>query len=453
MKRDGYIIEEIIEQTNLEESFDDVVRGTLRKSLPEGKWLLEHREEFLKSVREEIVSGKISLMPVHRAPTEEELRTGGYHEKEICEAGKKRLLQVYCMAARIKINAVMRPVDKHLRPRYIRTTSASIKKRGMHDLMQYIRRDMMQDTSILYWYKCDIKKCYDTVKHEFVLYALNRVFKDKRLIAILADFLATMPDGERMSMGMRSSQGLVNLLLSVHLDHFMKDRYGVRHFYRYMDDIVVGASDKRFLWLVRDEVHDHIESIGQTIKKNERVFPIETGLDFLGYQIFTTHTLLRKRVKKNFCRKLAKVKSRKRRVEIVGSLYDMAKHADCKHLLKKILTKQEMIKFSDLNLTYTPKDGKKRFNGECVRISSIVNVPIELIDFERDVKTKQGDGRYLVSFRKLSNGQMSKFFTNSDEMKTMLDAMRGTLDTASIAVTIRSEPFHGGGGTRYYFDD
>ena len=112
-----------------------------------------------------------------------------------------------------------------------------------------------------------------------------------------------------------------------------------------------------------------------------------------------------------------------------------------------------MIKFSDLNLTYTPKDGKKRFNGERVRISAIVNVPIEIIDFERDVKTKQGDGRYLVSFRYRSNGQMSKFFTNSDEMKTMLDAMRGTLDTASIAVTIRSEPFQGGSGTRYYFDD
>jgi len=46
MKRDGYIIEEIIEQTNLEESFDDVVRGTLRKSLPEGKWLLEHAKNF-----------------------------------------------------------------------------------------------------------------------------------------------------------------------------------------------------------------------------------------------------------------------------------------------------------------------------------------------------------------------------------------------------------------------
>lgn len=451
MKRDGYIIEEIIEQTNLEEAFDDVVKGTLRKSLPEGKWLLAHREEFLKSVREEILSVKISLMPVHRAPTEEELRTDGYHEKEICEAGKKRLLQVYCMAARIKINAVMRPVDKHLRPRYIRTTSASIKERGMHDLMKYIRRDMTQDASILYWYKCDIKKCYDTVKHEFVLYALNRTFKDKRLIAILADFLATMPDGERMSMGMRSSQGLVNLLLSVHLDHFVKDRYAVRHFYRYMDDIVVGASDKRFLWLVRDEVHEHIESIGQTIKQNERVFPIETGLDFLGYVLLPTHTRLRKRVKQNFCRKLAKVKSRKRRIEIIGSLYGMAKHADCKHLLKKLLTRKEMIKFSDLGLTYTPKDGKKRFNGDRVRISTIVNVEIEIHDFERDVKTKQGDGRYLVSFKDTRTGQFAKFFTNSDEMKAMLDAMASKGDIFPIQTIIRSEPFQGGGGTRYYF--
>lgn len=112
-----------------------------------------------------------------------------------------------------------------------------------------------------------------------------------------------------------------------------------------------------------------------------------------------------------------------------------------------------MIKFSDLNLTYTPKDGKKRFNGERVRISAIVNVPIEIIDFECDMDTHYGGSRYLVSFKYRSNGQLAKFFTNSDEMKTMLDAMRETLKTTSIAVTIRSEPFQGGGGTRYYFDD
>lgn len=110
-----------------------------------------------------------------------------------------------------------------------------------------------------------------------------------------------------------------------------------------------------------------------------------------------------------------------------------------------------MIKFSDLGLTYTPKDGKKRFNGDRVRISTIVNVEIEIHDFERDVKTKQGDGRYLVSFKDTRTGQFAKFFTNSDEMKAMLDAMASKGDIFPIQTIIRSEPFQGGGGTRYYF--
>lgn len=437
MKRDGYIIEEIVQQSNLEQAFDSVVRGTLRKSLREGRWLIEHRTAFLQQVRDEIVSGKILL--------------GKFHEKTITEGGKTRVIQVFSMRDRIKINAVMCIVDAHLRKRYIRTTAASIKNRGMHDLMQYIRRDMKEDTSLLYWYKCDVKKCYDTVKHEFVRYALQRVFKDKKLLQILYDFINIMPNGERMSMGMRSSQGLVNLLLSVNLDHFLKDRYGVKHYYRYMDDIVIGASDKRFLWKVRDIVHAQVESIGQTVKHNERVFPIASGLDFLGYVMFQDRTMLRKRVKKNFCRKLAKVKSRKRRIELVGSLIGMAKHANCKPLLRKLLTTKEMIKFSDLGLTYVPKDGKKRFNGEIVRLSSIVNVPIELHDFERDVKTQQGEGRYLVSFKDTRSGRFAKFFTNSDEMKTLLDAMREKGDVFPVETTIQSAPFEGGRGTRYYF--
>jgi len=306
MKRDGYIIEEIVEQSNLEEAFDAVVRGTERKELSEGKWLLEHRAEYLQQVREEILSGKVVL--------------GDYHEKIIKEGGKTRHIQVFNMHDRIKINAAMAVVDKHLRKRYIRTTGASIKKRGMHDLMQYIRRDMKEDPTISHWYKGGVHHCYDTVKHHFVKFCLRRIFKDKKLLDILFSFIDIMPGGIKMSMGMRSSQGLVNLLFSVFLDHVLKDKERLKHFYRYMDDIVAGASNKRELWRVRDIAHRQVNSIGQTIKPNERVFPIESGLDFLGYVIFPTHTRLRKRVKKNFARKLAKVKSRKRRVEIIGSL-------------------------------------------------------------------------------------------------------------------------------------
>lgn len=434
MKREGHIIEEIIERSNLEDSFDSVVRGTLRKKLREGKWLIAHRASFLDSVAKEIESGFVSLRP--------------WHEKHIVEAEKARDIQVFCMADRIKINAVMSVVDKHLHKRYIRTTGASIKRRGMHDLMQYIRRDLKEDPTIRYWYKSDVQKCYDTVIHHFVKFSLLRVFKDKRLLDILFSFIDIMPGGVKMSMGMRSSQGLVNLLFSVFIDHVLKDRERLKHFYRYMDDSAAGGPNKRGLWHVRDIEHEQVNSIGQKIKPNERVFPIESGLDFLGYVIFPTHTLMRKRIKKNFARKLAKVKSRKRRVQIVGSFYGIAKHANCRNLMKKLLTPKEMRDFSELNHTYTPSDGKKRFPNKATQLRQLVNVVIEILDFERDVKTKYGN-RWLVMYRDPRTNETSKFFTDCDEMKQALETAQAA-DFLPFRTIIKAECF-GDNKVKYKF--
>ena len=41
-----------------------------------------------------------------------------------------------------------------------------------------------------------------------------------------------------------------------------------------------------------------------------------------------------------------------------------------------------MKKFSEMGVTYTPADGKKRFPGKVTRLSDIVNIPIEIHDFE-----------------------------------------------------------------------
>ena len=82
MKRDGYIIEEIIDQKNLEDSFDTVVRGTERKNSVEGKWLIAHREWFLAQAKQEIINGHLNLMPIHRPPTDDELCNGGFHTRD-----------------------------------------------------------------------------------------------------------------------------------------------------------------------------------------------------------------------------------------------------------------------------------------------------------------------------------------------------------------------------------
>lgn len=432
MRREGYIIEEIVDYSNMAESFNQVLRGKKRKRCRQGRYLLAHREEVIQELTKQIADGSF--------------RVSGYREREIMEGGKLRRIQVLTMKDRIAVHAIMAVVDRHLKKRFIRTTSASIEGRGMHDLMKYISQDLKEDPEgTRYCYKFDISKFYENVKQDFVMYCVRRVFKDKTLISLLDSFVRMMPEG--ISIGLRSSQGLGNLLLSVYLDHYLKDRYGVRHFYRYCDDGVVLGNAKSELWKIRDVVHEQLEQIDLKVKANERVFPVDEGIDFLGYVIYPDHVRLRKRIKQKFARKMHEVKSRKRRRVLIASFYGMAKHANCIMLFNK-LTGKEMKSFKDLNVAYKPEDGKKRFAGEVVNIRELVNLAIVVKDFETGIKTSQGEDRCIVAIE--VDGKLKKFFTNSEEMKNILQQVSEMPDGFPFETTIKSETF-GKGRTKYVF--
>ncbi len=425
-------MEEIIECHNMSEAFDTVLRGSKRKKSRQGRYLLEHREEVIAELTAALADGSFRL--------------GGYHERDIEEYGKKRRLQILSMKDRIAVFSVMNVVDRHLQKRYIRTTGASIKGRGTHDLMKYIHTDMLGDSEgTRYAYKFDIRRFYDNVRQDFVMWCFRRVFKDEKLLTILGGFVAMLPEG--ISFGLRSSQGAGNLLLSVFLDHYLKDKYGICHYYRYCDDGLVLGKTKAELWVIRDIIHGQMEMIDLEVKPNERVFPIEEGVDFLGYVIHPDYVRLRKRIKQKFARKMHEVKSRRRRHELVASFYGMAKHADCNKLFNK-LTGKEMRSFKDLNVAYKPEDGKKRFPGAVVSIRELVNLPIVVKDFETGIKTDQGDDRCIVAIE--MNGEPKKFFTNSEEMKNILAQVREMPDGFPFETTIKTETF-GKGRTKYIF--
>ena len=417
----------------MSEAFDRVLRGKKRKKCRQGRYLLAHREEVIAELTAKLADGSFRL--------------GSYHERIICENGKVRHLQILSMYDRIAVYAVMNIVDQHLHKRYIRTTGASIKKRGTHDLRKCMQLDMDNDPEgTRYCYKFDVKHFYDNTKPEFVMWCFRRIFKDKTLLSLLDHFLHLLPEG--ISFGLRSSQASGNLLLSVFLDHFLKDKYGIKYFYRYCDDGVVLCGHKQKNWLARNIVHEQIGEIDLEIKKNERVFPSAQGIDFLGYVTFNgSYSLLRKRVKKKYARKLHKVKSRKRRRELIASFYGMAKHACCRNLFYK-LTGKKMKSFKDLNVAYKPEDGKKRFAGAVVSIRELVNIPIIVKDFETGIKTEQGEDRCIVSIE--MNGEARKFFTNSEEMKNILAQIKEVPDGFPFETTIKTEVF-GKGRTKYVF--
>lgn len=419
----------------MSDSFDQVLRGTVRKQCREGKELLAHREEVIANLQREIADGTFTV-------TE-------YRERDIYEYGKHRRLQIVAMERRIGCNAIMNVVDKHLHARYIRTSGASIKKRGTHDMMLQVSRvlKVLKDNPrIRYAYQYDIRHFYDNVDHQVAKDAFAHVFKDKILLKILGSLIDMLETG--ISFGLRISPATGNLILSIHLDHHLKDEMGVKHFFRYCDDGLVLAETKAELWLIRDAIHEMLEAIGLEIKPNERVFPVSEGIDFVGYKIYPDHVLLRKRIKKKFAAKIKKIKSRKRRHELIASFYGMTKHADCANLNNKLIGVETMKSFKDLKVTYQPANGQKYFPGDTISIRDLVNLQIIVHDFQLGVKTREGEDRCVVSIE--MGGQMKKFITNSDEMKNVLSQIGEMQDGFPFETTIKAQSF-GNGKTKYVF--
>lgn len=102
-----------------------------------------------------------------------------------------------------------------------------------------------------------------------------------------------------------------------------------------------------------------------------------------------------------------------------------------------------MKKFSEMGVTYTQADGKKRFPGKMMRLSAIQNKTIEIHDYESNVKTEHGEDRYIVSFRDPKTQEWGKFFTASEEMKAILDQISDIEDGFPFETVIESEIFDG----------
>lgn len=178
-------------------------------------------------------------------------------------------------------------------------------------------------------------------------------------------------------------------------------------------------------------------------------------INFLGYCFTNDNVRLRKNMKKTFARKDKGIKSRKRRQEIRAAYWGWCKWGDCRNLWKTITNNDMSFADKGIKQSGMTKDGKKFFDVAEMRLMEILNIPITVLDFETNVKTSQGDGRYCVLFE--MNGAKYKFITNCYNMKDVLDQARKQEDEGGKVfpvenVIIKRRALRDGKST-YYFDE
>lgn len=104
-----------------------------------------------------------------------------------------------------------------------------------------------------------------------------------------------------------------------------------------------------------------------------------------------------------------------------------------------------MNKFSDFGINTL--DDKHIFPVPVISITDVINCEIEVLDFEKGIKTKHGEDRYVVKI-KIDNAER-KFFTNAAPIKDALD--RIDKQQLPFLTTIKQQKFGSGSGKTFYF--
>lgn len=156
----------------------------------------------------------------------------------------------------------------------------------------------------------DVKKFYPSVNQEILIKKFERKIKDQKTLGLIEKIVHSVPSG--LPIGNFTSQWFANFYLQ-DFDHFVKEELKIKHYIRYMDDIVFFSSNKRKLSKQRVEIQKYLENEGLTLKPNWQVFRVasEKGdgrpLDFLGYKFYRNYTTMRGKTFLRTTRRIRKV--------------------------------------------------------------------------------------------------------------------------------------------------
>lgn len=332
VKRYGNLYDKIISVENLRLADDRARRG---KAHTYGVKLHDrNREANLQQLHEQLAAGTF--------------RTSPYNTFTIYEPKERLIFRLPYFPDRIVHHAIMNVLEPIWVATFTADSYSCIKGRGIQAAADKLRRSIDTDKpGCAYCLKIDIRKFYPSIDHDVLKRILRRRLKDARLLRLL-DEVIDSADG--VPIGNYLSQYFANLMLT-YFDHWLKEQKRVKYYFRYADDIVILHSDKKYLRGLLTDIEAYLTTnLHLEVKENKQIFPVGKdrsdrhgrGIDFLGYVFFHNETRLRKRIKQNLCRKVAKLAKRKTKPtkadfkQQLAAWWGWAKHTDSEYLLNKL---------------------------------------------------------------------------------------------------------------------
>jgi len=307
VRRTGYLIDGIAEPENLRLAFWKAKKG--KSDREEVREFGKDLDKNLLALREGILSGAVSV--------------GNYRYFTVRDP-KERLICAADFSERVLHHAIMNVCGPLFEKFQIYDSYATRPGKGQFSALSRVKGWTGKD---MWFCKLDARKFFDSISHDVLFGQLCRIFKDGRLLGVFRQIIDSYraSPGRGVPIGNLTSQYFANFYLA-HLDHFVKERLGVKKYVRYMDDMVILHSSKDGLIKISREVRDYCENELRLELKPICLNDVGRGIPFLGFVIFPNSVRLNRNSKKRFLRKYM---SYARRVRAgAWSQKEYARHAE-----------------------------------------------------------------------------------------------------------------------------
>lgn len=345
------VIERITSWENLIKAYENASKG--RKENLDAMRFANKLEENLIDLQNELRTGTY--------------KSGKYHVFYVCEP-KRRMILSLPFRDRVAQWAIYQVVYPHAEKKMIYHSYACRKSKGQLRAVkrvQYWSSMYINKYGDSYYLKMDISKYFYRVDHEILMSILNRYYSDeKELMKIFGSIIKSdqMPFGldpgrsientKRSEMrydvglpiGSLTSQMFANIYLN-ELDQYVKHKLKVKHYARYMDDMIIIERDLKKLHKIRDAIEIYAKvMLHLDFNSKTTIGKISRGITFVGCRIYHNRVRISASTKKKMKRSLIREAKRYAKCEttldhannVLMSYYGILSHVESEGLMRWI---------------------------------------------------------------------------------------------------------------------
>lgn len=298
-------LEELVTERNLFEAYKCASRG--KKGRPGIFNFADDLGMNLELLRQELLSGTYRPYPCRQFEI-------------FCRAGqKKRIISAPAFRDQVVQHLLYQNTYSAFDRGFIFDSYGCRRGKGTHRAADRTQHFIRKSAPGSYYLQIDIRKYYYSIQHNILRPSIVRRIQDSRIVDLFMLF-CDAPSGVGLNVGCLTSQ-LFGMIYLDRFDHWVKRQLNVRHYIRYVDDMV-------FIGHSQDECREMLVQIESYLSEELklslskwRIRTLESGINFAGFWNWRERRFVRKHSLHTLTKRI-----RQERGDSIGAVLAHARH-------------------------------------------------------------------------------------------------------------------------------